>query len=164
MATPWAFFACSSSYQIDKLMHTDRLVSIIAATLFLFTLLTGCSAGGSNEPDPSPPAPDTTPPAVPSGLAATSGSGAISLTWSAVSASDLAGYNLYRSTASIGSIEGLSPVNGGNPLTETTLTDADVSNGTTYFYRVTAVDDEGNESGGSSEIQVTPFPVPPDRP
>jgi hypothetical protein len=158
-------FSRTNSSQINKLMHTNRLISIVTASLLLVILtMTGCSAGGSNEPDPDPPETDTTPPAVPSGLVATSGSGEASLTWGAVSSGDLAGYNLYRSNTSIGNVEGLTPVNGGSLLTTTSFTDTGVSNGTTYFYRVTAVDDSGNESGGSGEVQVTPFPDPPDRP
>lgn len=134
---------------------------ISAAALGLLLATTGCSGGGSNEPDP--PAEDTTPPPAPSGLQATSGDSEIELRWSAVSASDLDGYNIYRSTSSIGSVSGLTPLNSA-PRSEASFTDTSVSNGTTYYYRVTAVDNSDNESSPTGESEVTPFPTPPTRP
>ncbi len=46
-----------------------------------------------------PPVVDTTPPPVPSGLAAAPGTNLVSLTWNAVSAPDLAGYRVFRGTS-----------------------------------------------------------------
>ncbi len=46
-----------------------------------------------------PPVADTTPPPVPSGLAAAPGTNLVSLTWNAVSAPDLAGYRVFRGTS-----------------------------------------------------------------
>ena len=51
--------------------------------------------------------PDTTPPATPTGLAATPGSGSVALSWTANNEADLAGYNVYRGTSQ--------PVNGADP-------------------------------------------------
>jgi hypothetical protein len=63
------------------------------------------------------PIPDTTPPARPTGLAATAYPAAVALAWSSNSESDLAGYNVYRSTTS--------PVTtGGGPLNGTLLASA----------------------------------------
>lgn len=143
-----------------RAFRSSRLV--ILPVLLLALALAACSSGGSNE-EPDPP-PDTTPPGVPVGLSAASGEGEVTLEWNAVSAADLDGYNVYRATSSISSVEGQTPVNGSARLTATTFTDADVTNGTTYFYRITAVDESGNESDGSDEVEVTPFPPPPDRP
>lgn len=141
-------------------MRVFRLSAIVMGSLLLSTLpLAGCSAGGSSE-EPE----DTTPPEMPSGLEATSGDGEVVLEWKASGASDLGGYRVYRATTSISSVEGMTPASGSAPLPETTFTDAEVTNGTTYYYRVTAVDAAGNESDGSAEVTVTPFPTPPDRP
>lgn len=50
------------------------------------------------------------------------------------------------------------------PLTDTTFRDGAVENGTLYYYRISAVDNAGNEGNPSDEIAVTVFPSPPDRP
>jgi len=143
--------------------HRSQPLVIVCALVAFMVGLMACSGSGSNEEPNTPEPPDTTPPAAPSGLSATSGDGEASLEWGAVSASDLEGYNLYRATSSIGSVSDLTPINS-TPLSETSFTDADVSNGTVYYYRVTAMDDSDNESDGSSEVEVTPFPDPPERP
>ena len=41
-------------------------------------------------------------------------------------------------------------------MSETSFTDTGVTNGTEYFYRVTAVDGEGNESSPSSQVSAIP--------
>jgi hypothetical protein len=48
-------------------------------------------------------------------------------------------------------------VAGGPP--DTVYTDTGLSNGTTYYYRITAVDSAGNASGFSSEVSETPFGI-----
>jgi TolB protein len=106
---------------------------------------------------------DTTAPSAPSGLSATAGNQTIDLSWEAVNASDLSGYNVYRSTSSINDVSGKDPVNG-SVLSNGSYTDEGLTNGTTYHYVVTAVDDSGNESGPSLEVKRTPFEDPPGRP
>jgi fibronectin type 3 domain-containing protein len=108
-------------------------------------------AGPAENPTGGQP-PDTTPPAAPTGLAATAGDATVSLDWDDNSEPDLAGYDVYRSTTS-GS--GYSRLNG--PLVGSSdYTDNSVSNGTTYYYVVTAVDTSSNESGYSNEDSATP--------
>lgn len=138
----------------------------IGLSVLLVIGLMACSSNGSNGENGNgngPPGEDTDPPAVPSGLEGTSGDAEIELEWSSVSDSDLAGYNVYRATSSIGNISDRTPLNS-SLLSEASFTDTDVSNGTKYYYRVTAVDENDNESDPSSEAEVTPFPSPPDRP
>ncbi|HEV7186500.1 MAG TPA: DNRLRE domain-containing protein [Blastococcus sp.] len=95
---------------------------------------------------------DTTPPSVPSGLAAgivTPSS--VPLSWSPstdeAGGSGLAGYRVYRNGAT-------TPL---NPAlaTSASYTDATAAAGTTYSYAVTAVDKAGNESARSSPVSVT---------
>ena len=91
---------------------------------------------------------DTTPPAAPTGLVATPASGSVTLTWTANTEADLAGYALYRSTSSPVDTTG-SPLSGTNLLNVTTYTDAGLANGTTYHYALVAVDGAGNRSAAS---------------
>jgi fibronectin type 3 domain-containing protein len=111
------------------------------------------SSGNSNEASATPTAaPDTTPPPVPTGLNGTPGNATASLTWSPVSASDLAGYNLYRGTATGGPYTKVNTsVIGGTSFNDTGLT-----NGTTYFYVVRSIDTTGNESGNSTQTSAAP--------
>ena len=148
---------------LSTLHRTLRPHAALALTLLLaLGALTACdSAPGGGDP---PEETGSTPPAAPAGLAATSGDGEIMLDWNASSESDLDGYNVYRSTSSFAGTDGLAPVNGSVPAGDASLTDTDVQNGTVYYYRVTAVDESGNESSLSGEVSKTPFPDPPDEP
>jgi len=95
---------------------------------------------------------DTTPPAAPSGLAAVPGTGSVGLDWTDNAESDLAGYNVYRGTASGG------PYNlvNGALLTSSQFNDTGLTGGVTYWYVVTALDTSANESGNSGEAGATP--------
>ena len=105
------------------------------------------------------PPPDTTAPAAPTGLSATAGDQQVSLNWDDNSELDVAGYNIYRGTSS-GSYD-LAPINGGSLVTESSYNDTGLTNGTEYFYVVTAVDTSDNESVVSLEDSATPAGLPP---
>lgn len=100
------------------------------------------------------PAPAPTAPSAPTGVTAVGGSKQVSISWSAVSGAT--SYNLYRSTTS-----GVTPSNGTrisgvtSPYVNTGLSD-----GTAYYYVVTAVNSVG-ESAASSEASATTNPPPP---
>ena len=105
---------------------------------------------------------DTTAPAAPNGLSATGGDMQVTMSWSANAESDLAGYNIYRSTVS-GSVG--SKVNA-SLVTGTSFTDTSVAADTTYYYTVNAVDTSFNQSTASLEATATtdagtPPPPPP---
>ena len=101
---------------------------------------------------------DTTPPAAPTGLVATPGDGTVGLTWTANGEPDLAGYNVYRSTTSPVALT--SPINGGTLVASPAFVDNSVTNGTAYFYVVTAVDDSTNQSTASNQVTATPAGAP----
>lgn len=103
---------------------------------------------------------DTEAPAAPTGLNASAGEGIVWLDWNDNSEPDLAGYNLYRSTTS-GS--GYTKLNG-SLLTNSEYTDTDVSNGTLYYYVVTAVDTSSNESVYSAQVSAMPIDSTPPSP
>jgi hypothetical protein len=91
---------------------------------------------------------DTTAPAAPAGLTATAGYIPVKLDWNNNSESDLAGYNVYRSTTS-GS--GYSKLNS-TLLTDSNYIDDINTTDITYYYVVTAVDTHSNESTYSSQV------------
>ena len=97
---------------------------------------------------------DTTPPSAPASLVATPGDGQVHLAWAPNAELDLAGYNVYRSTSLPVDITG-TPLNGTTPQTTTSFLDGGLTNGTTYFYVVQAVDDSGNQAT-SAPISGTP--------
>ena len=133
----------------------------------LVGLVAGCGGAGANgegdgDGDGDGDDPGIEAPAAPSGLEGTSGDGEIGLDWGAVDGAD--SYAVYRATESGVETSG-EPLEDG--LSETGYTDTGAENGTTYYYRVTAVKADGEEeaeSDGSNEVEKTPFDSPPDRP
>ena len=75
------------------------------------------------------------------------------LTWSANTESDLAGYKIYRATTSGGYGAPVATLQGN----VTTYIAAGLQSGTTYFFVVTAYDLSGNESPRSNEISRSIF-------
>ena len=100
---------------------------------------------------------DFTAPLAPNGLAATAGNAKVLLNWNNNTEDDLAGYNIYRSTTSGG---GYTKVNT-SLQTSSDYNDTGVTNDTTYYYVVTAVDTSSNESGYSIQVSATPSSVIP---
>jgi fibronectin type 3 domain-containing protein len=89
-------------------------------------------------------------PAAPAGLTAIQGNGEASLTWTAVSgATD---YVLYRGTVSGGPYSFIAQTQG------TGHTNRSISNGTPYYYVVTALNADG-QSPYSPPVSVTPTPT-----
>lgn len=95
---------------------------------------------------------DTTPPSLPASFSAEAEDGKVSLSWTEVIDSGLAGYNLYRSA---GEENDFKKINS-DLITTFEFTDTNVENGRKYFYKITSVDELGNESGNSSAVGVTP--------
>ncbi len=117
----------------------------------------GVCVGGA---PPPPPPPDTTPPAAPTGVGASAGNASVQLSWSANTEPDLAGYSIYRATVSGGPYTLLN----GALVTGTSFSDTGLTNGTTYYYVLTATDISANESTRSTEVSATPTTTPPPPP
>jgi hypothetical protein len=93
---------------------------------------------------------DRFPPPPPLELVALAEGGRVRLVWRGSEAEDLAGYLVYRRAAE-GDFERITA----QPLQDTEYIDAAVSPGQTYSYRVTAVDQVGNESGPGAEVRAS---------
>ena len=106
----------------------------------------------------------------PSGLTAAPASGAVTLTWSPPSLDPdetLEGYTLYRSTAWVPntnpdgiSAQAISIADGD----ATSFEDTGRSNGTTYFYRLTASIREGADAAEETNVSNIAFATPSSRP
>ncbi len=79
----------------------------------------------------------------------------VTLTWNASTSANVAGYNVYRGTASGGPYTKLNS----SLVPSLTYQDTTVQSGQTYYYVTTAVDGSGNESTYSNQAQaVIPYP------
>jgi len=102
----------------------------------------------SNQASATPVVPPS-PPAAPTGLAASPGNAQVTLSWSA--SSGATSYNVYQGTSSGG--ESSTPIATG--ITALTYTVTSLTNGTTYYFEVTAVNSAG-VSGYSNQSSASP--------
>jgi fibronectin type 3 domain-containing protein len=121
-------------------------------TTYFYVVSAFNSAGESTNSAPVSTTPKLPMPGVPTGLSATAGNQQIALSWSV--GSGATSYNVKRSTTSGGPYTQVSAPTGTN------FTDTGLTNGTTYFYVVSAVNASG-ESANSTQASGTPkAPVP----
>ncbi|MDH2917849.1 MAG: S8 family serine peptidase [Sideroxydans sp.] len=117
------------------------------AAFCLSLALIGCGGGGGGGAAPPPTPPVVT--ATPTGLVATAKDGYVLLTANPVAGATA--YNVYwRTTPGVSKANGTLLLATSNPLAHTGLT-----NGTAYYYVVTAVGANG-ESAPSAEVSTTP--------
>lgn len=96
--------------------------------------------------------PDTTPPSSPKGVYSVTGDTKIYLFWEADDERDLKNYFIYRA------LHPNDPFYSIGSTRNSSYTDSNLVNGTTYYYFITAIDYAGNESGNSKMIYDTPRP------
>jgi fibronectin type 3 domain-containing protein len=122
--------------------------TLIAFRGFLFVvglaLLSGCAPGGQS------PAAGTSSIAAPADFTANPGNAMVGLSWAA--SSGATGYNVKRATTSGG------PYTQVGAPTSTSYTDSSLTNGTTYYYVVSALDSAGQSA---NSVQASATPVAP---
>jgi hypothetical protein len=128
-------------------MKSNRIIWVALLSVLLAVSLTGCGGGG--EGSSSGTTTTTTAPSAPTGVSATAGNGQATISWNAVSGAT--SYNIYWSTTSgVTKTNGTKITGATSPYSHTGLT-----NGTTYYYIVTAVNSSG-ESVESAQVSATP--------
>ena len=93
------------------------------------------------------------PPPSPQNLTATAGNAQVTLKWNKNTEPDFLKYRIYRGTSSGG--ESLVDSTSAG-ITDTTRVEAGLTNGTTYYFKVTTVDSARLESGYSNEVSAIP--------
>src|SRR5437763_3442387 len=139
----------------NVLTYTDSAVTNGVTYYYQVSAVNSPGEGAkSNEASATPnaPPPPPTPPSAPTNLVATAGNAQVGLTWQAPASnggSPITNYRIYRGTSSNG--ETLKATIG-NVLT---YTDTSVTNGVTYYYQVSALNNVG-EGPRSNEASATP--------
>jgi fibronectin type 3 domain-containing protein len=149
-----------------ELLH--QLVLILLVCFFVFEIVgcagslksgtapTGTGSGDGTGTGSGNNGGTTTIPAVPTGVMATAGNAQVAITWTASTGATT--YHVKRGTSSAG------PFTQVSVPTSTTFTDMGVTNGTTYFYVVSALNSAG-ESGNSMPASAKPAaPTQPNPP
>jgi len=93
---------------------------------------------------------EPTTPMPPTGLTALSGAAQTLVRWNPNTESDLAGYNVYRHTSLSGDFTKINA----SLITETSYKDTSTASGVEYYYKVTAVDRDGNESAPAGPVRA----------
>ncbi len=92
----------------------------------------------------------------PANLAATGGNGQVTLSWSAVGGAT--GYNVYRSTFNASDLAYFSKITA-TPVTTSSYLDTGLTNGTTYYYKLSTLDSSGESGVGNSVVAVPVAPA-----
>ena len=124
-------------------MERLKIIGLLAVAL----IFAGCGNESVRHVDPVP--------AAPTGLNSITGDESVYLYWYAVGENDIEHYAIYRSETNpnqgLDRIETIS-------ASLTDYVDNDVINGATYYYRVSAIDESGQESDLSDYAMDTPRP------
>jgi fibronectin type 3 domain-containing protein len=142
-ATPIATTTSSS--------YTDTSVTAGTTYYYEVTALTGTTES-VRSPEVSANTSGTSTPPTPVGLVATAGNGSVALSWTA--STGATSYSIYRGTTSGG--EGTTSI---ATTTTNSYTNTGLTNGTTYYYKVSATNSAGT-SAQSGEASATPTSSP----
>ena len=135
--------------------YTDSSVTNGTAYYYVVSSLNAAGESANSAQASATPNAPSVPPAAPTNLTATPGDTQVSLTWSA--SSGATSYNVKRSGTSGGPYTQIAA------STSTSYTDTALTNGTTYYYVVSAINSAG-ESANSAQVVAVPGvsnPPPP---
>ncbi len=118
---------------------------------------TGNSSTDSVAASATPTAPDTTAPAVPTGLTGVGSAGSVALSWDAVGDSDLASYTVYVLSTADSTWQ---PAGGAVTALQVATSISGLTDEQEYTFAVTATDLLGNESERSAPVTVTAGAAP----
>jgi hypothetical protein len=147
---------------IGKTISTYTDSGLTASTAYTYKItsvdVTGNESLGSSITVTTSAVPDTIPPNAVTGVSAGSGDGTATLTWLAVSDPSLAGYNVYESLDNLTYTKINTSV-----ITATNYIVSSLTNGTLYYFKLTALDMASNESVKSASVSARPViaPQPP---
>jgi uncharacterized protein (DUF1800 family)/fibronectin type 3 domain-containing protein len=164
----WAATTGATSYSVSRALaaggpfsilgtssapsYTDSTVTNGTTYYYLVSARNASSSSGNSDVVSATPAIVVAIPAAPTNLVAAAGNAQVSLTWT--TSAGAAGYNVLRATVTGGPYTAVgTPVS--SPFVDTTA-----SNGTTYFYVLTAQNSAGT-SANSAEVSAKPQPVTP---
>ena len=153
--------AVPSSSCTPQCSYTDTAATGMTNGETYYYQVTAVTLAGESQP--SNQANGTTVPGVPAAVHATGHTGQVTVTWSAPTPNgdaSITGYNVYCSTSSgtQGTKVNTTPVT--SPYTDTTCNGSALSNGTIYYYEVTAVN-VGGESQASTQVSAATLPGSP---
>ena len=157
----WSASSGATSYNVQRSTTSGGAYTTIASptttsytdtgvtngTTYYYVVSAVNTAGQSTNSSQVSATPQLAIPPAPTNLVATAGNGQVGLSWSA--SSGATSYNVQRSTTSGGAYTTIA-----SPTT-TSYTDTGVTNGTTYYYVVSAVNTAG-QSANSSQVSATP--------
>jgi predicted phage tail protein len=156
----------SANVKVTRAVASSKSTSVTVKGLangttyyFKVTAVNDVGEGSASGVASATPAAAITAPGSPTGLTATPGNGRVVLSWTAP-ASDggaaIKSYVIYQGTSPGG--ESASPVTG-SPVNATSYTVTGLANGTTYYFKVAAVNgakQQGKDSGEASAKPVSP--------
>jgi fibronectin type 3 domain-containing protein len=132
--------------------YADSAVTSGTTYYYEITALTGATESARSSEYNANTSGASVPP-TPAGLVATAGNGSVALNWTA--STGATSYSIYRGTTSGG--EGATPI---ATTTTNSYANTGLTNGTTYYYKVSATSSAGT-SAQSSEVSATPTTSPP---
>jgi fibronectin type 3 domain-containing protein len=159
IALSWAAVSGAASYNVKRSTSAGGEITVASVAGNGFTdtgLLNGTNyyykvsavnISGESPDSAEVSAQPVAPPLAPTGLTATPGNAQVGLTWTA--AAGATSYNVKRSTASGAEVTITN-------VTTTSLVDANVINGTPYYYVVSALNLGGESPNSTPEVSATP--------